>query len=188
VAVCSTEGLPDPSSEEQIDAVQPFKKGEARSWAGSYTPSSPSPETKGAISAYVQENESIYINRALRQGKSLSPKREQWVANLDGMFSSATPIDRDIRVFRGVERKFGKTLSEGKVFADDGFMSTSLFFDTAEWFTGGDGYVLEIVAKKGSKAVIVETKELELLFSRGQRIRILHIDRDEQRIVAEILS
>lgn len=95
---------------------------------------------------------------------------------IDRVFEDAPTTPVALKAFRGVHASALRGLQPGDEFQDNGFVSTSLDYDSS--FSGAK---LEIRVPKGSKAVFVRAissvgGEQELLLDRGQKFRLLHAE------------
>jgi 8-oxo-dGTP pyrophosphatase MutT (NUDIX family) len=121
------------------------------------------------------------LNSALRKGDTQTYASE--VKALDSAVSKLQ-LQQDVTLFRGVSpgavSKFQNSLVPGAVISDKGFVSTSTSFNTAQIFADG-GMVLQIYAKKGSKAVPINGEshhpnEAEVLLPRGSQFKVLKVE------------
>jgi hypothetical protein len=118
--------------------------------------------------------------------------RRQWdeaaknVELMDQAFRSAHRLSRDTVLYRGMtipndpNGLLGQ-LRDGAVLTDRGFISTSVYPDTASAFTDSDlthplgtvPVVFEIVAPKGTRVVAGSVSEQEAVLNRNTSLRIV---------------
>lgn len=184
---CSTDTSVDAgqSAREQI-----MQNGEQ--WAKNLTP-----EEKEAFRQYTGTAYSN-INRVLRgTEKEMSPRNREYAKTLHRKLKQAQ-LPQDCIVYRGTSdkalgmvRHLPDKMLEGRIFMDEGFMSTSLSREEA--FAGD--VLLEIEAPKGSKGMYVGYCssvghcESEVLFDAGQTMRIKSVQRDKhgRRIIRVVI-
>jgi hypothetical protein len=113
------------------------------------------------------------------------------LAQIDGALRGAI-VPQDVMVYRG--GWWDEAFDVGAVVADDGFLSTSLDIRTAEAFRSGDEWVMEIFVPQGANGAYmgdwfsVFGNEYEMLFARGQRMRVLYVDKEAKRVILEMLT
>ena len=138
----------------------------------------------------------IPINRFLRGSDGDRPfstkdKILQDVKNIDAMFTVATPLAEDLKVFRGVSYEQGSEMIAGRIFTDAGYTSTSRNAITPFGFmdeTAGRQYMMEITVPAGSKVAQVElSNEAETLLPRGSQFMITGLRNDGITIVEATL-
>jgi len=138
----------------------------------------------------------IPINRFLRGSDGDRPfstkdKILQDVKNIDAMFTVATPLEEDLKVFRGVSYEQGSEMIAGRIFTDAGYTSTSRNAITPFGFmdeTAGRQYMMEITVPAGSKVAQVElSNEAETLLPRGSQFMITGLRNDGITIVEATL-
>ena len=106
----------------------------------------------------------------------------KWDDDLD---AAAKPLSEDMRVFRGQERKFrpGANLKEGDFMPDSqSWHSTTTNTRVSEGFADGDGDVLDIVVRKGTRAVVTNDEEMEIILHRATKFRVVKIDEFDGRL------
>jgi len=147
------------------------------------------PSSEGVVYKYSDEAYTA-VNGDLRRGISeLAGPQGEIQAGLDAMFKKpGATLQQDARLYRGIgendpiftQLRAG-TLRAGTVFEDKGFMSTSVGTSAPiNFFSGsyqGDPVVLRIRAKKGKRAVHIDSLsankgEGETLLPRGSKIRV----------------
>jgi hypothetical protein len=138
----------------------------------------------------------IPINRFLRGSDGDRPfstkdKILQDVKNIDAMFTVATPLAEDLKVFRGVAYEQGSEMIVGRIFTDAGYTSTSRNAITPFGFmdeTASRQYMMEITVPAGSKVAQVElSNEAETLLPRGSQFKITGLRNDGITIVEATL-
>lgn len=136
------------------------------------------------------------MNAALR-GRQPRPDGigDSWEADLirgmDRVIDAAPPLDRDAFVWRGIRNMpelskdpAGYLASNGNVFTDRAFVSTSLDAQTAEEFSGADlpriqhAVVVQIKLPKGTKAApLLDMDEAEYILGRDASFKVTAIHR-----------
>lgn len=147
-----------------------------------------SPEQKAAVKAYTGMAYTN-INATLRglTGNFQSEEYRIWARQLQGALQQAS-VPCDCVVYRGMKSEALGGLADltdgelvGKVYTDNGFMSTSLNREDAF----GGNVRLEIEVPKGAQGAYVGYigaqghTESEVLFNRGQYLKILSVTRDQ---------
>lgn len=140
-------------------------------------------ELDNSLNYYAQAGY-LGINGNLRAGKGDDPRTKDHIAAIDkGMRSSA--LTSDIRVTRGIKQQrkvFGDAWNDtdvtGLEWRDDGFSSTTANSANAgrNFFSGGDGVLMNLYVRKGTKAISVgnrEVGEMEILLNRGLKFRVV---------------
>ena len=111
------------------------------------------------------------INEPLRSAKALSKETKQTVA---GIQQQMKPLSQNVRVYRGDD--FLRDYKKGQVFDDQAFLSTSTEPSQALRFatrTKTEPQTLvEFVAPKGTKAIVENEWESEIVFDIGTRFRV----------------
>lgn len=87
------------------------------------------------------------------------------------------PLDKDIIVFRGINRFNFLPLNIGEIFDSYGYLSTSM---SATLITEGacqlnEGAVMKIRVSKGTKCIYLPSTERELLFSHGIKLQLIDV-------------
>lgn len=167
-----------------------------------------------AIIKYANPEDYLHseINTALRENKPLPSKLNEIKKSLDNAMSWST-VKEDITVYRGVDKDFADTLSEGKTFKDDGFVSTSTDPDWAENFTFSEssmsdeqGALLEIRVKKGLNAISMNASSItnyaeekdadlnnedEIILNRGYSYKVISEEKTDnglRKLVVEVIK
>jgi len=108
------------------------------------------------------------INRLLREGKQplgreAKEKVPEYIKSLDKVMKVAPGLPSPIMTFRGVDgdvlSKFLGSLGKGDVFADKGFMSTSMFKDfSKDWVASvkENKYLIEVENPAGTKGLMLD--------------------------------
>lgn len=122
------------------------------------------------------------INQHLRRNRPFEAELDQtYLANvvrtLDDLTNKAEAPDVTY-VYRGIKSYEAERLEIGKVFQDDGFMSTTLSPKVTADFTGAGGAVIQIEVGTGQKILPVFPTSLtpferEMLLPRGSQLRII---------------
>ena len=145
----------------------------------------------------------VDVNNYLRKGTKGSPKQfedtKRIVNELDAVMNKSVLPD-DVTVFRGLANDdFGKN-AVGKVFEENGFMSTTLDRETASaGFTGDKGALLEIKVPKGYNGSWLDDsgirkdtglKEWEILLKRDTKYKIVGKEKVGKltKYIAEVIS
>lgn len=108
------------------------------------------------LDAVEKYNSSAYllINRLARGQDGLSLEGSGYKKTVDDLNSAIdkTKLSEDTTLYRGVARYAAEemNLRVGQEISDGGFLSTSRERETASLFGGGQGYVFEINAPKGT--------------------------------------
>jgi hypothetical protein len=101
-------------------------------------------------------------------------------ANIAKMNSLMSPLQNDMTLYRGASltSNLGGVVS-GDVIEGAGFISTSRSFSVASDFVGGgsDGVLFQIHARAGTRAIITNPKEAEVILPHGARMRVLDVRR-----------
>lgn len=121
------------------------------------------------VNGYLRGNE----NYSEEAAKDIAQK----VRNIDDVFDQTPPLDKPIRVYRGVSPSVINKLHPGDEFRDDGFVSTSIGSDSA--FPGAE---VEIRLPAGTRALYLDTismhtGEQELLIDRSYKYKVLEVKR-----------
>jgi len=141
-----------------------------------------------AIYAYTGDHYEA-MNTGLRDEDWLDPDTERFVADLDSAIAKGT-LTGDTTLFRGIHGDGARALaaqglSEGSIFRDAGFTSSTKDFVIADRFShddSGPGMFFVIKARRGNTALDVTreaslgTGEREVVFPRNQAWRIRKID------------
>ena len=137
-----------------------------------------------AVVQYVQD--ASEINHELRKGNEPAYLRDT-VDNLDDVLGRSK-LKEGTDLYRGLTPEAVQAIGFKKdmEFSDSGFVSTSKSKVRAKEFaedarTGETGYVMQIYAKAGTKALDVgslinDNFEQEVLLPRGQRFRVVKVD------------
>jgi ADP-ribosyltransferase exoenzyme len=156
-----------------------------------------SPAEIGAVKKYT-EDDSYGINDDLRFGTGTNLARSETVKQLDSAFSHTKPLNQAIIVHRGITRAdnpglFGNVGDKvGKVFHDNGFVSTTASKTRVNAFTGSasNAAVVHITVPAGEKVIRPGSSadlpgEKELILPRGSDFRVDkdEVDRDGNRHV-----
>ena len=121
-----------------------------------------------------------YVNGYLRGNKHLVHDENNtrlFIDDIDAVFAVTPPLDKPLKVYRGVGPQFINKLQPGDEFRDDGFVSTSIYPDAA--FPGAE---IEIRLPAGARAVYLDTishhpGESELLIDRSYKYKVLSVTR-----------
>lgn len=165
------------------------------------TPSAVGPLTvteAAALKAYTGDDYKA-INGALRGTLPFTVEAKDHISALDNLFARST-LAESLTLYRGVgpevfEAYRRNGIGRGSVIFDPAFMSTSLSKEAAEEFVKGKpgGYFLQIVAPAGSRGLSVEkissygVDEREILFARGQRLKVVGYNHGTRTLDARIL-
>ncbi|WP_025871600.1 OspG family effector kinase [Methylobacillus glycogenes] len=129
----------------------------------------------------------IPLNKALRSGETLVGG----LADIDQAMQDALPRLSDgrvIKTFRGGRLPPGLEGTEGSVFKDEAYLSTSRDYKASKDFAG-KSYSKEyiIFGKSGADVsnISIESNEREVLYNRGTEFDILLTAPDNKRIVME---
>lgn len=134
---------------------------------------------KKAVSAYKRDSE--VVNGPLREGGHMSPAKEQVRRQLTRALAKSF-VPHAVVAYRGAPAEFYDHLSEGQVFEDRGFVSTTVARRVADTFkdaleTGEPGVVITVLVPKGAAGAYVDTFDNsfghELLLQRGSRFVVL---------------
>jgi len=140
------------------------------------------------------------INGALRGVTPFTPEVRDEIDALDQLIGRAR-LPEETTLYRGVgpnmiERFRAEGLRAGSVITDPAFMSTSLSMGAARQFQSEQegAYFIRILAPAGGRGLNVERvssfgeEEREVLFARGQRLKVVSYDHATRTITARILA
>lgn len=134
-------------------------------------------EVKNTISWYSDEKNYKEFNEKLREQRPLDATQKHHLNILDNMFRFAPPVDKDLKLYRGVK-------SEG--ISDKSFISTSMNKSEAESFTNRMTAccMMEISVSKGSKILPIAhysdyPDEEEVLIDRNQILMTTYISKEK---------
>lgn len=156
-----------------------------------------STEEMAALVSYTGEGYKG-INGALRGYLPFTAAVRDEVGALDQLFNRAR-LGTDLTLYRGVgpeviEAYRRNNLRVGSIITDPAFMSTSFSKEEAIKFRADreGAYFIRVLAKVGSKAIHIEqvshfSDEQEVLFARGQRLKVVSYNHDTRTITAEVL-
>lgn len=101
------------------------------------------------------------------------------IADMDKAFDKAKPADKDMIVYRGVSANISDRMGIGKVFQDDGFMSTSV---SPGFARSWEGTVMQIHLPKNAPHIPVDEfssnpGEFEIVVARASQFRIIGRDK-----------
>lgn len=113
------------------------------------------------------------LNSRLRSGQPLNPTQAQVAFNMDQAIKNSR-LSKDGVIYRGIANPtafFGPELKEGSAVLDNGFLSCTKKFGTAQSFSSG-GMVARFVVKKGDRGIDVSGFSLhggenEIVLPRG---------------------
>lgn len=152
----------------------------------------PDSSEKNAIGAY---SGSLYdvLNKGLRDGV-VHPSASNAVTALDKYFARAR-IAEDTTLFRGVKSPFANKIAEygvGAQYVDNGYSSHTTNSNTARAFASQGGALLIVKIPKGAQGAAIKAHshhetEDEVLFSRGARFRVTHVDGAKRHIHLEMV-
>ncbi len=154
------------------------------------------PPTEAEIEALTAYTGSDFaeINEALRSGH-IPPELEPAIATLDSVLGRQL-LRRARTVYRGLDLGEVEELGEGDVITEPAFMSTTSDVHIARRFAGDESaspVVLEVLAPGEARGMDVahlseHPHELETLFARGARLRVLSWNPDERILTVEIVT
>ena len=140
------------------------------------------------------------INAHLRVGAPISQTSKGRIEQIDKAFSKKNAVLKsDTILYRGVgkndpiARRYNMgMLKVGTEFSDKGFVSTSTAQSVAQSFSAGTGLSYRIRARKGTRALPVESwsrnpGELETILKRGSKFRITGVDTSKNQILVDLL-
>jgi hypothetical protein len=137
-----------------------------------------SPDQEKAINSY-SSTEFMNINDSLRESEGRKDEiyEDDWdnIKNIDNALRTATPIDRDVKLYRGIqdpEYVFPNGLKPGQRVYDYAYLSTTTLKKHAELYTDSDpelSMTMEIKVKKGTKLAFTFEPEREVLLPRSTR-------------------
>ncbi len=153
----------------------------------------PTEEELQALSDYTGSGYAP-INDALREG-DIPADLEAAIGALDSLLGRQL-LRRGRTVYRGLNLGELHELEEGDVITELAFMSTTSDVDIARRFAGEGSrtnVVLEVLAPGDSHGMDIahlseHPAELETLFARGARLRVLSWDPDERILTVEIVT
>ena len=152
------------------------------------------PPTEAELEAVAHYTGSGFaeINEALREGE-IPAELEPTIAALDALLGRQL-LRRGRAVYRGIDIPLLEEIEEGVIIEDPAFLSTSGDLHVARRFAGdGDhAIVVEILAPAEARGMDVahlseHPAELETLFARGARLRVLSWNPDERILTVEIV-
>ena len=111
------------------------------------------------------------INVALREGRPPPSAATRAIAG--DMTAAMKPLAEDMTPWRGLDRAGDWTV--GREVVERGFVSASASWRTAQRFSGEDGALVKIRARKGAPAVVENELEQEVTFRPLQRFRVVEI-------------
>lgn len=178
------EGRISSNDEKKIEPIRLEDKFAMGNYFNLYNEEIESKVNKNQINSLEKYRDLRYfqLNRQLRQGEDVSGDRD--VKNLDGAISKVE-TKHDLSLYRGLDKngkEFFNSLKVGEVFTDPAYSSTTLNKDAIESFKeGSGGYEIEIVARKGSKAMPMQNigeegiydEEFEFLLPRSSNFKVL---------------
>lgn len=150
----------------------------------------PTAEEATAIGSYTGSGY-VKMNDELRQGAHLTPNAKKFKSWLD-----RASIPEDGVYWRGVTGNYASIMksiiTEGMIFQERGFMSTSVREDfSASW--GSSGILMKVNVKKGAKGASVKhlshhSSEDEVVFQVGSRMKVLNFDFTTNRVEVELIN
>lgn len=121
---------------------------------------------------------------------SISPEQAgPMVKNIDSIYEMLSALPRDLLLFRGIDLKFRKSRSYevGEEFIEKGYASTSTSYKVADYFANHindnettsslKGILVLYSPKKIIKGILIDQGEDEVLLARGEKIRIMDVDK-----------
>jgi phage-related protein (TIGR01555 family) len=135
------------------------------------------PTQKSSLQSYTNGAYSM-LNKSLRTGSPLAPGHAQLAANIDAAMKTHSFVE-DSFVYRGaanVQALFGPEIKKGMTILDNGYLSCSKNFSTANNFSN-NGVVVRIKVKKGDKGLDVSgfslhPAEAEVVLPRGSMFTV----------------
>ena len=99
------------------------------------------------------------------------------------MFSRIKPIERGIRVYRGIPRDLAIRILEKRTFSERGFLSTTTSIEKAKEYSGKGRTILVIDLPKGCRAISVrkisrKPPDQEILVKRGYNFLVTRDNRN----------
>ena len=172
-------GRPMPGERKlDVENLRGYRDKYSNQWVEKYT-------------AYTDDYE--IFNAEMRKGTWSKDTREM----NDGLERVLRKTTRDLRTYRGV-KKLDKPLVEGDVFEMPSWTSTSLDSNVARGFssTYEGAYIFDIRMPKGTRAIITNPSEQEIILPPGARLMIHRIeelqpgDRDmrTRRVIATVVE
>lgn len=153
------------------------------------------PTFERATQAYSGDELYGPLNDALRLGGDVPGGLKRLQDDLDATVGRST-VGADVVAYRGVSGDLAKALLNdpdlvGSVLEDRAYTSVSLRERIAQRFDDGEGATLEIGVPKNAQGAAIAgvayaPEEAEVLLHRGNRMRIIGIDRESRRIYAEV--
>ena len=151
------------------------------------------------LDEYVSSDAYLELNRFLRDGGD--PKN--WVKKMDkGLHKITQPLKQELRVFRGEPGDVidATPFTVGDVIEPNaGWISTSRSAPTAEEFGGQAGRFWDIRLPEGTRSIVTNSAEAEVLLPPNARLRILGVEewdyleegadfaRYGERVIAEVV-
>lgn len=112
------------------------------------------------------------INAALRSGDEISNFMQSKIDDINALMS---PVEQDFIVYRGIDPKYlsKSEFKAGEVLTSSGFTSTSRSPYTSLYFSENGGIMFQMRMKKGTKALITNPYEAELILPHGTQFRVI---------------
>lgn len=128
---------------------------------------------------YCQETNYKEFNENLRKENELTKEQTSNLDNLDKAFLKVPTLKNSITVYKGVK--------EDKAFTTDkAFMSTTIFFDKAKYFSNDTCCIYQITVSPNSKVLPIRKistfpEEEEILLDRGGNLMLTGTDVKEDK-------
>jgi ADP-ribosyltransferase exoenzyme len=140
-------------------------------------------DEKKAVEIYTGKDYTR-INGGLRGNGALGKQDAQVAKDLDTAIRYGSALSEETVLYRGITGGGGGLagMKVGDTLLDNAFLSTTLDLRTAEDFMGPKipsegGYVMHITAPEGTRYLLGEPDELEVLLERGTALRVVGIDK-----------
>ncbi len=140
-------------------------------------------DEKKAVEIYTGKDYTR-INGGLRGNGALGKQDAQVAKDLDTAIRYGSALSEETVLYRGITGGGGGLagMKVGDTLLDNAFLSTTLDLRTAEDFMGPKipsegGYVMHITAPEGTRYLLGEPDELEVLLERGTALKVVGIDK-----------
>ena len=135
-----------------------------------FIPEDSHPSLEVYVNAF-EEYENLWSNLLL--GRSLSAKERKIVTDLENL---ARPLEEDMRVFRGLT-DVTEPFREGDIIDQKSFVSTSTSpFESFDFALGPDAVLFDIKVPKGTRGIITNQSEQEVILLPGHKMRLLSVE------------
>ena len=108
-------------------------------------------------------------NNALRTGRRLDDPALR--GRLEGIRGDMTPLTQNVRVYRGVDKPLD--MRAGQIIEEQGFVSASTNPNLAARDFAAGETLFQFTAPKGTRALVSNARESEILFNSGMKFRVV---------------